>query len=83
MSMFTSKLSSKLREISLDEHLLICIALSHLSKKHVLDITEKGEVIVRVRNNWPNGWDNAFPTPGKQLTLVVTVKEYCRLKSLI
>ena len=83
MSMFTPNLSSKLREISLDEHLLICIALTQMSKKHVLDITEQGEVVVRVRHAWPHSWDNAFTTSNKQLTLVVTVKEYCRIKSLL
>ena len=83
MSMFTPNLKSKLKDISLDEHLYICIALSHLSEKHILDITEEGKVIVRVRYTWPNGWDDAFTTPNNTVRLKVTVKEYCKIKSIL
>jgi hypothetical protein len=78
----TNELLNNMKNITLDEHLFICLALTKLSKHHILDLNDQKKVVVRVKQGWPNSWEYAFFIKNNY-SLVILIEDYCKRKQLI
>jgi hypothetical protein len=81
-SLMTKRLLNNMKNITLDEHLYICLALTKMCAHHVLDLNDQGRVVVRVKQGWPSSWEHAFMRENGYV-MVILIKDYCKRKNLI